>query len=228
MYDILQLNVMKVNELKEIAEQLNVSKFKTLSKQDLIYKVLDAQAIQKSSNEKEDAAPETDAQQESVKRKKRKRVNNPNKLFNKTDKTGEPTLPFEEKEEEVKEEPKAPIIPYKDRPKRVIHKIKDESAKVEEKEQVASNAETTDSNAGQPEENQAKPHIKKENRERKPNPAGQNQGQNTNQGQSQNNGAKRHYTFDVELDGIISGAGVLEIITEGYGFLRSSDYNYLP
>ena len=31
-----------------------------------------------------------------------------------------------------------------------------------------------------------------------------------------------------EFDGILIGTGVLEIIQEGYGFLRSSDYNYLP
>jgi len=31
-----------------------------------------------------------------------------------------------------------------------------------------------------------------------------------------------------EFDGILTGTGVLEIIQEGYGFLRSSDYNYLP
>jgi len=31
-----------------------------------------------------------------------------------------------------------------------------------------------------------------------------------------------------EFEGILIGAGVLEIIQEGYGFLRSSDYNYLP
>lgn len=34
-------------------------------------------------------------------------------------------------------------------------------------------------------------------------------------------------TFNIDLDGVISGEGVLEIIPEGYGFLRSSDYNYL-
>jgi transcription termination factor Rho len=33
--------------------------------------------------------------------------------------------------------------------------------------------------------------------------------------------------FDVELDGIIEGAGTLEMMTDGYGFLRSSDFNYL-
>ena len=30
-----------------------------------------------------------------------------------------------------------------------------------------------------------------------------------------------------EFDGIIASSGVLEIMPDGYGFLRSSDYNYL-
>ncbi len=33
--------------------------------------------------------------------------------------------------------------------------------------------------------------------------------------------------FDIELDGVIEGEGVLEMMPDGYGFLRSSDYNYL-
>jgi transcription termination factor Rho len=33
--------------------------------------------------------------------------------------------------------------------------------------------------------------------------------------------------FDVDLDGVIFSEGVLEMMPEGYGFLRSSDYNYL-
>ena len=33
--------------------------------------------------------------------------------------------------------------------------------------------------------------------------------------------------FDVELDGAIEGEGILEMMPDGYGFLRSSDYNYL-
>ncbi len=33
--------------------------------------------------------------------------------------------------------------------------------------------------------------------------------------------------FDIEFDSVISGSGVLEMMTDGYGFLRSSDYNYL-
>ena len=33
--------------------------------------------------------------------------------------------------------------------------------------------------------------------------------------------------FNVEFDGVILGEGVLEMMPDGYGFLRSSDYNYL-
>lgn len=33
--------------------------------------------------------------------------------------------------------------------------------------------------------------------------------------------------FDIEFDGVIEGQGVLEMMTDGYGFLRSADYNYL-
>src|SRR5690606_24885704 len=34
-------------------------------------------------------------------------------------------------------------------------------------------------------------------------------------------------TFSAEFDGIVSSEGVLEMMPDGYGFLRSSDYNYL-
>jgi transcription termination factor Rho len=37
----------------------------------------------------------------------------------------------------------------------------------------------------------------------------------------------QHPNFNLEFDGIILGEGVLEMMPDGYGFLRSSDYNYL-
>src|SRR6185503_20776610 len=53
MYDILQLNDMLVPELLDIAEQLKIYNAKKLSKQDLVYKILDGQAI-KASEKKTD------------------------------------------------------------------------------------------------------------------------------------------------------------------------------
>ena len=38
---------------------------------------------------------------------------------------------------------------------------------------------------------------------------------------------KKEPVFNVEFDGVIESEGVLEMMPDGYGFLRSSDYNYL-
>src|SRR5436190_14565893 len=48
MYDILQLNDMLVPELLDIAEQLKIPNAKKFSKQELVYKILDGQAIKAS------------------------------------------------------------------------------------------------------------------------------------------------------------------------------------
>lgn len=64
----------------------------------------------------------------------------------------------------------------------------------------------------------------------------QNQNQNPNQNQNSNPNANPNFKnnkktnfrdADFEFDGIIESEGVLEMMPDGYGFLRSSDYNYL-
>ena len=45
MYDIENLNKKKVTELREIAETLKIEKTQKLKKQELVYKILDEQAI---------------------------------------------------------------------------------------------------------------------------------------------------------------------------------------
>ena len=57
MYDILQLNDLLVPELLDIAEQLEISNAKKLNKQDLIYKILDKQAIMTAAQKPEDEKP---------------------------------------------------------------------------------------------------------------------------------------------------------------------------
>ncbi|MEI9935484.1 MAG: Rho termination factor N-terminal domain-containing protein [Ferruginibacter sp.] len=56
MYDILQLNDMLVPELLDIAEQLNIPNSNKLDKQDLVYQILDKQAVM-NSNKPEEAKP---------------------------------------------------------------------------------------------------------------------------------------------------------------------------
>jgi len=60
MYDILQLNDMLVPELLDIAEQLKIPNVKKLDKQELVYKILDKQALtpsEKSDNGESDDKP---------------------------------------------------------------------------------------------------------------------------------------------------------------------------
>ena len=45
MYDILQLNDKLVTELREIAQKLGIKGAAKIAKQDLIYKILDEQAL---------------------------------------------------------------------------------------------------------------------------------------------------------------------------------------
>ena len=59
----------------------------------------------------------------------------------------------------------------------------------------------------------------------------QNQGNNQNQGQHrqpQHQKQEEKVEDGYDLVGIVTAEGVLEVIQDGYGFLRSSDYNYLP
>ena len=44
MFEISKLKEKKLPELQEIAQELKISKFKTLKKLDLVYKILDHQA----------------------------------------------------------------------------------------------------------------------------------------------------------------------------------------
>lgn len=97
--------------------------------------------------------------------------------------------------------------------------------------QQQNNGEQT--NAGNP--IQQAPQQNNTNQQRNPNNQG-NQPKNHNQHQQQRS---THQATSVEqeekvdddaynLVGIVTAEGVLEVIQDGYGFLRSSDYNYLP
>ncbi|MFM8833640.1 MAG: transcription termination factor Rho, partial [Cytophagales bacterium] len=48
-----------------------------------------------------------------------------------------------------------------------------------------------------------------------------------NQNQNQNQQQPKRESMVKDFDGVVSNEGVLEIMQDGYGFLRSSDYNYL-
>lgn len=57
---------------------------------------------------------------------------------------------------------------------------------------------------------------------------GNNNNDKRNPRQNDNRKSKEEQEKKYDLSGIVAAEGVLEVIQDGYGFLRSSDYNYLP
>ena len=210
MYDILQLNDMLVPELLDIAEQLKIQNAKKLDKQGLVYKILDKQAVV-ASEKKPSASDE---------KPKRKRIVKAT--------TG---ITTEEAEvEEVPEEKKVakiqPMVVKKDdKPAiRKVRKKSDEDPIVpENKEIVSSKHESQEIDIDDIEEGE-------DQLEELP----QNGNLSAPDATLNNSVAGKIYpprrdqqAFNIEFDGVIMAEGVLEMMPDGYGFLRSSDYNYL-
>ncbi|MEA3461095.1 MAG: Rho termination factor N-terminal domain-containing protein, partial [Bacteroidota bacterium] len=67
MYDILELNKKLLAELRDIAKELKIKRVESFKKQDLIYKILDTQAIVVSENK---AAKKESPRKESPKKER--------------------------------------------------------------------------------------------------------------------------------------------------------------
>ena len=211
MYDILQLNEMLVPELLDIAEQLKIASAKKLGKQELVYKILDSQAIAGSKG----AKPADDG--------KRKRIIKTNTS------TGVSEEAVVESGEVEKPIIKKPIMAVKKDDKTPIKKAR---KKPDEKEPVAEIVVEPQPSDVQPtgeqpdtskmEENKLiQAMLNEGNQQSAENPSGAGQNKFYPPRREQNQ------QFNVEFDGVILGEGVLEMMPDGYGFLRSSDYNYL-
>jgi transcription termination factor Rho len=196
MYDILQLNDLLVPELLDIAEQLNISNAKKLGKQDLIYKILDQQAIMTAAKSNEEEKP------------KRKRI-----VKTTTANSSEEAEVVSETPAK-KEQPKAKKVEIEKKP---VKKVK-----VEEEEEIDLQPITG-------EQTTLPPAFAKLLAEEDGQQAAEIQLPEETQQTAPKTYQQRNYqsNFNVEFDGIILGEGVLEMMPDGYGFLRSSDYNYL-
>jgi len=123
--------------------------------------------------------------------------------------------------------------------KKVFEKpIKTPHKKVAQKENPAENQPKNEENTEKSEQQKPKHKNNKngngkgnlpQNGNNNGNNNGNGNGQNQNgNGNSHNKDSRNRYRQpEYEFDGIIESEGVLEMMAEGYGFLRSSDYNYL-
>ena len=185
MFEISDLKAKKLPELQQIAKDLNVPKYKTLKKLDLVYQILDVQASNPTTVKETVSAMEERRQKRS------------------------------QKAPEVT----TPVLDFPKKPEKASG-----SAGVKEKE---------------PKEEQKHQHRPDTGKKDHSKPQGQRKGQHQKKsGHSKNGQEKKSSNFDKDLknkykqpeyefDSIIESEGVLDIMQDGYVFLRSSDYNYL-
>ena len=206
MFEISELKAKKLPELQDIAQKLNVPKYRTLKKLDLVYQILDLQAANPEAVKKEIKVSETPkstgteskAPQKKTPRARteKKKDNNPSqqKMELDTKKDDKSSTPNSNEKKDTRNNPRN-------------NQNKDNRSK---------NSNDNKQNSRQKNDN------KKQNNPRS---------KDNNGNQHKNNGNKdnrnRYREPDFEFDAIIESEGVLDIMQDGYGFLRSSDYNYL-
>jgi transcription termination factor Rho len=192
MYTIDDLNVKLLSELKDIADQMGIKNARKLGKQELVYKILDEQAVKGDDKpaRKEESAPANNNNNNNERRMRPRRREN--------------VAPSEEhskpKNTPVKsEKTEKPEMSTEDLIQSIDLDLEGSMPRFDEE----SNAPSFENNKQE---------------------EGQGETENTRVQQQQQ--PQRHGNIK-DFDGVIASEGVLEIMQDGYGFLRSSDYNYL-
>ena len=220
MYDILQLNDMLVPELQDIAEQLSIPNFKKIEKQDLILKILDNQSTMNTAGKS--------SEEEKPRRKRTAKVTAATTVAEPVTAAAEVPVAVPDKTRvEPKAAPKAEHRPAKKQEnsnerRKPVRKPEPEQDDEDDEDlqpitseqstipaAIASLLQEEDIQQQQPELQQG------------------DGGQQAYTNKPYQQRREQQQVFNIEFDGIILGEGVLEMMPDGYGFLRSSDYNYL-
>ncbi|MFT6850521.1 MAG: transcription termination factor Rho [Sphingobacteriales bacterium] len=232
MYDILELNEKPVAELRDIAKQLEVSEFDGLRKQELIYKILDEQALkpglkiktkvattETSEDKTEEPKADADASDDVAEKPRRGRPRKADdekpaekvERVEANEKVEEPkTEAKPESKPAEKREPREPRAPRE--PRKPVQRKSDDRKPAESKVTEAKSDNTNSEEKPSSEERRPRPEKREPRAPREPRP------QRTE---------KTNAELKMEMEGLIENEGVLEIMPDGYGFLRSSDYHYL-
>lgn len=221
MFEISELKNKKLPELQEIAKELNVPKYRTQKKLDLVYQILDYQAANpnavKAVLEAEDSVPETKAPEvkastPTADNPKRDVKPRPQESDNRSKKPQPPKpRPVSKSESSVKkpgEDKRAPQVKNVT-DKKPTHQQKSSSSDHDSRQK---HQRTDSHNTDSRQKHQSSKH----------------KDGNVHDNKNGNKDSRNRYREpDYEFDGIIESEGVLDIMQDGYGFLRSSDYNYL-
>ncbi|MES2398189.1 MAG: transcription termination factor Rho, partial [Bacteroidota bacterium] len=205
MYDIIELNNKLVGELKEIAKSLNLPKYEALKKQELIYKILDHQAINPPATPPKNT-PATTNEEHKTLRPRKVRLDNID-TESKTKETPSPSFFHDEDFTSGNHKPEEVIVNKEITPEIVSN---------------ASETPATESFTHQEPENVTEHNTEHHVAEH----TNENPGVERRDNQNRNRFNQRQQDL-YNFDGIVVSEGVLETMPDGYGFLRSSDYNYL-
>ena len=229
MFDISALKEMKLAELQEIAKLAKTIKVTGAKKDTLIAQILEHQ--NKSVEEEKKETPKAAVEKPAENKSKRTRIvpakskeNNQSDLF--AAETPEPA------KVEVAEEEKQPVQNKNPKFKKPFEKKNKNTPEPTKQEIASEETATVSTTTEEATVSETKSNQNTENN-REPKPKHQNGNGNGNHNANINNPnykGKKNNNFrdaDYEFDGIIESEGVLEMMPDGYGFLRSSDYNYL-
>lgn len=208
MYDILQLNDLILPELKEIAAKIELKNYEQLDKTALVHAILDAQALSK----KEGAEDKPISEKARRPRAKKAAPENTEKVILIEPETETPTP-------KAKNSPASHLEKFEKKFKQKQQQIQNKTAENTEIPATEIKADTTVANTAVAE-------ISEQEGENEVQNEVQNNNEQTNNRQ-QNRLKQGQEFFSVEREAIIDGEGVLEMMPDGYGFLRSSDYSYL-
>ncbi len=247
-YDILQLNDMLVPELLDVAENLKITNARTMDKQSLIYKILDQQALENTGGKTPEKGPAEE------KKRRGRKPKSETKEAEAEQSPAKETSP-EEATASVSEEAQTDAGDA-DAKRRRTRKPREEFRHGEKPEQAAKETNTSgdeavpagwsklmnDIDETAPAEQVAvtasvepteesgiiMPPAEESEVQQPQEPAAPAEKAPAQQHQHQNRRRENQYGgFNVEFDGVVFSEGVLEMMPDGYGFLRSSDYNYL-
>ncbi len=261
MFDISELKEMKLPELQEIAKKANISKYRGLKKDELVYQILDHQAANpekvKPLFEENTPIAQDAAQEEKPKRARIAKAQVTEDKKPESQETAPEAVPATEGREEPKQKIRATkevkIKPKQEEPnaeKPVVTVNEQETPKqqrpVKDNQPKQQQAEGDKPKHRQLTEEERRAQIERANANNPNHPSykkrvaeqgttapqaateGAQPQQASGQPQSQQQNKKQNFREpDYEFDGIIESEGVLEMMPDGYGFLRSSDYNYL-
>jgi len=237
MLDINALKAKKLPELQEMAKTLEVPKYRSLKKLDLVYQILDYQAANPHKvKEVLSDDKQSDSQKTNSETTKKSSDSKPKQATTKDSstkaelKTKPARAPRANQKNSRPKPAKGATASQEDKKQKPIAKESKETKpapankRPNPKAQQNSNSSKTDSRSNND--------TKSSNDNRHPKSDNRNNSKNDNRNSKQNNKGNRdtrnrYKEPDYEFDAIIESEGVLDMMQDGYGFLRSSDYNYL-